>query len=103
MLNQISNSNLLEAIEGKMFGAKCIKADNGKAVAILWKNAMLFKLNKELTKLWNFDINDTEKYYRFWETPKCSCPKLDNEDRYSVGDYIYSFDCIIHGKDLNNV
>ena len=37
---------LPDAIEGKMFGAKCIKADNGKAVAILWKNAMLFKLNK---------------------------------------------------------
>jgi len=35
------------AIEGKMFGAKCIKASNGKAVAILWKNAMLFKLNED--------------------------------------------------------
>ena len=46
---------LPEAIEGKMFGAKCIKADNGKAVAILWKNTMLFKLNesdyKEALKL----------------------------------------------------
>ncbi|NOY48036.1 MAG: hypothetical protein GXO84_07560 [Chlorobi bacterium] len=38
---------LPEAIEGKMFGAKCIKADNGKVVAILWKNTMLFKLNKD--------------------------------------------------------
>ncbi len=38
---------LPEAIEGKMFGAKCIKADNGKEAAILWKNTMLFKLNKD--------------------------------------------------------
>ena len=30
--------------EGKMFGALCIKALNGKAVAMLWKNDMIFKL-----------------------------------------------------------
>ena len=30
--------------EGKMFGALCIKAPNGKAVAMLWKNDMIFKL-----------------------------------------------------------
>jgi hypothetical protein len=46
---------LPEAIEGKMFGAKCVKASNGKAVAILWKNAMCFKLSendcKEALKL----------------------------------------------------
>lgn len=30
--------------EGKMFGALCIKAANGKAVVMLWKNNMIFKL-----------------------------------------------------------
>ena len=30
--------------EGKMFGALCIKAPNGKALAMLWKNDMIFKL-----------------------------------------------------------
>ena len=34
------------AIEGKMFGAACIKSTNGKAAAILWKDNMLFKLDE---------------------------------------------------------
>jgi hypothetical protein len=38
---------LPEAIEGKMFGAKCIKTSNGKVVAILSENTMLFKLNED--------------------------------------------------------
>ena len=33
-----------EAIEGKMFGANCIKLINGKVVTIFWKDNMLFKL-----------------------------------------------------------
>jgi hypothetical protein len=37
---------LPEAIEGKMFGVNCVKASNGKTVAILWKNTMRFKLNE---------------------------------------------------------
>lgn len=36
-----------EAIEGKMFGALCIKSKNGKAAAIFWKNDMLFKLGEK--------------------------------------------------------
>jgi len=36
------------AIEGKMFGASCIKSINGKAVAILWKDNMLFKLDEKV-------------------------------------------------------
>ena len=36
-----------DSIEGKMFGALCIKSMNGKAAAILWKDNMLFKLDKK--------------------------------------------------------
>lgn len=36
-----------EALEGKMFGASCIKSINGKAAAIFWKNNMLFKLGEK--------------------------------------------------------
>ena len=40
-------SEVPEAIEGKMFGASCIKSINGKAIAILWKDHMLFKLDEK--------------------------------------------------------
>lgn len=31
---------------GKLFGAQCIKASNGKAIAVLWKDALMFKLDE---------------------------------------------------------
>lgn len=41
---------VLEAIEGKLFGAMCIKLNNGKTAAIFWKDCMLFKLNDKSQK-----------------------------------------------------
>src|SRR6185436_7454941 len=38
---------LPDAQEGKMFGALCIKAPNGKAGVMFWKEDMIFKLDKE--------------------------------------------------------
>ena len=35
---------LPDAVESKMFGAKCLKAPNGKALAMYWKDYMVFKL-----------------------------------------------------------
>ena len=37
-------AKLTNAKEGKMFGVFCIKTTNGKAIAIFWKNNMMFKL-----------------------------------------------------------
>ena len=36
---------LPNAKEGKMFGAFCIKALNGKVAAMFWKDNMIFKLD----------------------------------------------------------
>ena len=38
---------LPNATESKRFGAFCIKATNGKLVAIFWKDHVMFKLNKD--------------------------------------------------------
>lgn len=48
-----------------------------------------------LQRLWGFpeDIN----YHRFWELPKCTCPKLDNEDAYPTGYYVRVQSCPLHG------
>ena len=43
-------AELPDAKEGKMFGALCIKAPNGKAVAMFWKDCMVFKLRGEAEK-----------------------------------------------------
>jgi hypothetical protein len=45
-----------DAIEGKMFGALCIKAPNGKAGVMFWKEFMVFKLEgKALQEALNLD------------------------------------------------
>lgn len=36
-----------DTCEGKMFGALCIKAPNGKAGVMFWKDDMIFKLEGE--------------------------------------------------------
>ncbi len=36
-----------DARPGKMFGALCLKAGNGKAAAMFWKDNMVFKLTGE--------------------------------------------------------
>ena len=38
---------LPNGIEGKMFGAKCIKSPNGKTAAFFWQENMVFKLDQE--------------------------------------------------------
>ena len=37
-------SEVPDAKEGKMFGVFCIKTQNNKAIAIFWKDKMMFKL-----------------------------------------------------------
>ncbi len=63
-----------DAIEGKMFGALCIKLKNRKTVAIFWKDCMLFKLNdKAQIEALNLNgskiashLYDTEKPMKGW-------------------------------------
>ena len=37
-------ADIPDTTEGKMFGALCIKAPNGKAGVMLWRDYMIFKL-----------------------------------------------------------
>lgn len=37
-------------------------------------------------------------YHRFWETPKCTCPKIDNLEIYPSQTPIFNDKCPIHGK-----
>ena len=51
-----------------------------------------------LQRLWGFE--EKANMHRFWEYPYCTCPKLDNEDRYGTSSYIVSCGCPIHGSML---
>jgi hypothetical protein len=40
-------ASIPDATESKMFGALCLKAPNGKAGVMFWKDDMIFKLDKD--------------------------------------------------------
>ena len=51
-------------------------------------------IDYELQYLWGFETD--KRFHRFWETPKCSCPSMDNIDDYPHLQYIDK-NCIVHG------
>ena len=54
------------------------------------------KIEFKLQKNWRFtqDI----KYHSWWfKQPACSCPKMDNKERFGIDERIYSENCLIHG------
>lgn len=54
------------------------------------------ELEFELQDLWKFDRNIN--FHKFWNRPRCLCPKMDNDDRYPTGNYVTMEDCPLHGK-----
>jgi hypothetical protein len=50
----------------------------------------------DLQKKWGFP--EDLRYHRFWELPRCECPRLDNEDAYPTGFYVINQNCPIHGE-----
>jgi len=45
-----------------------------------------------------YGLDENINYHRFWETPKCTCPKIDNVVNFPNGNYTFDKDCPIHKK-----
>lgn len=56
---------------------------------------LISQIEFNLQEFWGFPQN--AKYHRFWERPKCTCPKMDNAERWPIGYYVISGDCPLHG------
>lgn len=54
-------------------------------------------LQRAQQELWKFQQNDN--YLRFWDVPKCGCPKMDNDDAVGTPYKITSAACVIHWKE----
>lgn len=44
-----------------------------------------------------FNFTPDPNYHRFWEAPKCSCPKTDNSERWGTPYTIVNHFCVLHG------
>ncbi len=75
------------------------KVDNTEDIRYLKEgDQALSSIDFMLQHLWGFQMND--KFHRFWERPRCGCPKMDNDDRYPTGVYVIGGQCILHGGDI---
>lgn len=45
-----------------------------------------------------YEEEEDISYHRFWETPKCTCPKIDNLEIYPSDTPFFDKDCPIHKK-----
>ena len=52
----------------------------------------------ELQDAWGF--KRSADHHKFWDTPKCLCPKIDNNDSYPFGYYTVTSSCPLHGFKL---
>jgi hypothetical protein len=57
---------------------------------------IITQIDFKLQELWNFPQDVI--YHRFWELPKCDCPKLDNIDTYGTGHRYINTNCVFHGE-----
>lgn len=53
-----------------------------------------YNIQTQLQAHWGFPLN--ENYHRWWNLPKCTCPKMDNDDAWPTGRYYMSSGCPIH-------
>lgn len=68
--------------------------ENPIALKELFKNVTHY--NFLLQEVWGFPQN--ENFHYWWRVPRCTCPKMDNEERYGTKYRIISFDCPVHGR-----
>ena len=61
-----------------------------KGLYSLWWNVQHL-----LQDAWKFERNDN--FIRFWDVPRCTCPKMDNEENYPLGYYVTNMSCEVHG------
>jgi len=57
---------------------------------------MLHDIEYKIQEIWKF--NKDKKFHHYWfEQPFCKCPKMDNQERVGVGNFIINCECPIHG------
>lgn len=62
---------------------------------------IITQIEFDLQSLWGFPQD--AKWHKFWKLPKCTCPKMDNDDRYPTGYYVINASCPIHNPNLSKI
>lgn len=58
---------------------------------------IITQINYQLQRLWGFKLDSTK--HDWYNIPKCSCPKSDNNQYWGINNRIINKLCIIHGEE----
>jgi len=71
-------------------------------IEIYYLNKQLEPLEFKMQKIFGFK-EDSNYHRRWFKCPKCSCPKMDNQDDLGTGIRHINEGCIIHGTKTANL
>lgn len=89
------NLDLIKQLHIERLGLEDEMRDTDDADLLCLFDALYTQIEFELQDAWKFERN--ANYHRFWNRPKCTCPKLDNEDVYGLSCAYYNQSCPLHG------
>lgn len=89
------NKKLIQNMYDAQFAIMQTMEQTNEINVLLELDQALDKIEYALQELWGFGKDHA--MHKFWYRPKCSCPRIDNEERYGmkVGQII-SGGCILH-------
>lgn len=89
----VTTIKYLSRLKAKVF-EQMRNTDDPKALRRL--NKSVTELDYHLQVAWGFP--KTLNKHRWWEVPKCLCPKMDNAENWGTKYRIINENCPIHGK-----
>ena len=76
----------------RLFASAMKEEDKSKMSAY---SPIIERIEYDLQKNWNFPQNSS--FHRYWcLVPGCTCPKMDNQDRFGTRFRVYDADCPVH-------
>ena len=57
---------------------------------------MIENIEYQMQEAWKFD-RTSDMHTHWLDNPACSCPKMDNRERFYTGQRIYIEKCLVHG------
>jgi hypothetical protein len=94
----IAKIKKLHKKKNKLFSMVKYWLKKGEFRKVIQSGKKIQEIEFSMQKAWKFNL-DESKHTHWFLNPACSCPKMDNFDRFGTGS-IYSSKCLVHGQDL---
>ena len=96
---EVRGLETLHLFKDKLFEWAYDSVQTGNGLSNVSQKGLVLALEQlefSMQRLWKFE--ESKAFHTWWyELPGCTCPKLDNRDRFGVEERVYSHYCPFHG------